>query len=293
MPDAITELSLVHNMGRVECHAFKVMLKILIISIVLGGLLWSRAYSQARMDSTGQKNKVDISNYLSLLDEKARLIKEHPSRNSTDSVIKSMSIGELKSAAGLMFRASDADAAGINDSLTARADRFMQDYSKGIRGGVKPGFVEVKILDEVKKQISSVVYALLQFDFLLDVRVTKVEAVPGGLSLMPNAKRTVVTASVLQVHKGTGKLKPGDQIQFYYYDIRLSHKVTFEPGRDYLIPLDYTLAWYTGFDKSETYYPIENGMLTDSSDLFGFGNRLELKTFEAKLDSLITEVKSW
>ncbi len=265
----------------------------LVLLILFDLMLWSPSFSQTKVESTGQKNRLDISNYLSILDEKARLVKENPSGKGADSVFRSMSMGELKNAASLMFKASDVDAVAIHDSLTARSDRFMQEYAKGIKGGIKPGLVQVKILNEVKKQISPAVYALLRFAYLLKVRVTKVDVVPGGLSLMPNAKRTVVTASVLQVYKGSGKLKPGDEIQFYYFDLWLNHPVAFKKGHEYLTPLEYDMALYAGLDRSDAYYPIENGELTDAYNLFGFGERLEFTTFEAKLDSLITEVKSW
>jgi hypothetical protein len=271
----------------------KFILMIMIICVIVGTLSWSQAYSQAKVESVGQKDKVAISNYLSVLDEKTHLFGNRKSKEESDAFFDAMNQEELKHTAHLMFDASDANAATLEDSLISRSRRIDQENVRGEKWGEKPGGIQQGVLNEIKRKISGPVSVLLRIAYLLKIQVSKVDAVPDTISGRFIFKKIVVTASVLRVYKGTGSLKPGDEVQFFYVASWVAHPITFKAGQEYLAPLNYDLKLYTSFDPTGGYYPIENGELNDAYNLFGFGKRLEFNTFETKLDSMIKEVKSW
>ncbi len=53
------------------------------------------------------------------------------------------------------------------------------------------------------------------------------------------------------------------------------------------------LALIMYLDKSQGFYPIENGYLIDTYNFFGFGKKIEYNVFDQNLRNKIAEIKSW
>ena len=169
----------------------------------------------------------------------------------------------------------------------------MDNFNSGKRHGLKPAFVQAQILDHIKAQTTHAQYALIEFDYLMVIRVERIDTMSAGLPLIPEARKILVTASVTHVFKGAGTFKPGDQVTFYFMDFWERRPVVMNIGGEYLVPLRFDKALYPNTDSANGYYPIVDGVLVDQFDLFGFGQRVAIKTFQSRMDSLVEDLRTW
>jgi hypothetical protein len=204
-------------------------------------ILRPQVYAQAKVESLSKNDRVAVSNYLSALDEKALALGKNPSRETINMVIGGMSMGELKHVSRLMYDASNADAVALQDSINAQAIEFYSTSAGNKNAGIKLGFVQAKILERIRKEVSPAVYALVRVPYFLRVQVIKVDTLMNELGITSahiSIPMTQITGSIVSAYKGVARFRPGDQIQFYFLNQCVTKGYSFKVGQDYLVPLD-------------------------------------------------------
>ncbi|MFZ1979584.1 MAG: hypothetical protein WAV76_16645 [Bacteroidota bacterium] len=280
----------------------------ILFCLLMTGFGYSAVFAQQNQDTISA-----VGSYTHFLDSHI-YSKEgvHLVPNQVANNVKYLQNNELKHAAKLMFEAYDADPIRIGIYFT---QRFLSiDSEKTIIRKTHPAFMEMKIQERIKTDISSGVYALVKIPYLLRIKVTNVKMVMGTEELSESekllrapfrSKMTIVSGVVQSVYKGSGRNKVGNNIEFQFYNSWINHNFKFVVGNDYLVPLEprealqsmneanYKNIFLMYLDRSEGYYPIVDKKIADLYNLFGFGQTLNYEDFERHLKASIQEIKSW
>jgi hypothetical protein len=271
-----------------------------IIFLLLLILLTTITFPQEKKSSAVHEYLKTIDSLINIAREKVESPDYKPSEEYLNKVIDKIDLTELKHIAGLMYKATDMDDIAIKDTDYVQAERVSKSLN-GISRELQSGRVRTRLWSAFNNKISPVVYALTRVAYFLRVNIDNIK-IGTPFEDLPQMKAPILTATIQQVYKGTGKYKAGDHIEFYYFaDWEVPHP--FEVGKDYFVPLEprglpplidksiLTLVPY--LNNSHGYYPILNGYLIENHNYFGYGKKVPYDIFEQKLRDKIKEVESW
>jgi hypothetical protein len=245
----------------------------LLVIILLSLLSTGKIFPQDSLLS-----KPEIKNYIQFLEkENGKLsLKE----------LKNKQIDYIKQIASLRYQAYDKDYIGMF--------RFMKSR-KGLGGAT---------LQAINKMLGEKVCTLIQASYLLEMKINSINNVQykhdGTISY-----KVEISASILDVLKGKNKFNLGDSIIFYYdsdirwtnYNFKLGETVFagFLTGEDNVMGINNALLYgndMNGEDASYGRYPIENGILIDRNNVWGYGRSVPWKEFKMKITQDINNIIS-
>ena len=232
--------------------------KVLLIILLLSFLSIGKIFPQ---DST--LFQPETKNYIQYL--------EKENKKSSEKDLMNQPLDSIKKIAGMWYQAGDKDYIGIHRYLKSR---------KGL-GGVT--------FQTIYKMLGPRVTELIQIGYLLEMKINSINKVefhsPSGFTY----PRVEINATILDAIKGSNKLKPGDSITFVYNGYLRRTDYNFQKGETIFagIRIDDDKNVITNFlyyknnekgkDASYGRYPIENGILIDRNNVWGYGKSVPWK----------------
>jgi hypothetical protein len=220
----------------------------------------------------------EIKNYIQFL--------EKENGKLTYKQLKNKQIDYIKQIASLRYQAYDKNYIGMFRYMKSR---------KGLGGAT---------LQAINKMLGEKVYTLIQASYLLEMKInsiTNMEYKHDGIII----HKVGISASILDIIKGIIKFKPGDSITFYYnIDIRETNynfkkgEIVFAgitTGEDRVYGIHNMLLYendMNGEDASYGRYPIENGILIDIDNAWGYGKSVPWEEFKKKITQDINNIIS-
>ncbi|MDR3609110.1 MAG: hypothetical protein P4L27_00940, partial [Ignavibacteriaceae bacterium] len=220
----------------------------------------------------------ELNNYIQFLDKEVGKPKKE--------VLKSLSLDKIKKIASLRYQAYD------KDFFNARKYLLKSRKESGIIG-------------IIREKMGDKVATLLWVNYLLKYKINSVNLVQHHSSAGFTYPRYEINATILDVIKGINKFKPGDTLMFFYIpggddipyvdfhegETVFSGFLTGEDKNGISIALFYENA-KGGSDASYGRYPIENGILIDSNNAWGYGKSVPWEEFKKKLTQDINNIIS-
>jgi len=282
-------------------------LKLLIIGMVCL-ILSPMIYSQEKTTALNPKTPEAVYSYMNLLDSLTVNTNNRISKLSKASTVtketflEPIGVNILKHVARIMYNAYDSDYMTTQNSLITKSQAIKNSKSKSeIRPGT-PIFIQSQLWERIQNSISPTVYGLVRVAYFLSIKINSVKIDTHTLGNGMPVPVNIINGTIEAVHKGSTTFKTGDNIDFYYYNQWVHKSINFEIGKEYFIPIeprgkylnfDNALALVAYLDKSDGYYPIDNGYLIDKYNFFGFGEKVEYNLFDQKLRNKIEEIESW
>jgi hypothetical protein len=248
--------------------------KLLLIIIFLSFLSISKIFPQ---DST--LSQPEIKNYIGFLEKVNGKLSEKDLMNQP--------LDSIKKIASLYYQACDKDCIGIK--------RYFRSI-KGLQG---------IIYTVLTKRLDTRVINLMDINYLLELRINSLITVQHhSLSANITYPRVEISATVIEALKGTNKFKPGDHITFVYNCHDRMTSYNFQEGETVFAAVDATddKDIVTNFlstgrhdgtrldNRSYGRYPIENGILIDNNNAWGYGKSVPWEEFKKKLTQDINEI---
>jgi hypothetical protein len=213
----------------------------------------------------------EIKNYIQFLEKENGKLSEKELMNQP--------LDYIKKIASMRYQAYDKDYIGTQRYFEKR---------KGLAG---------MTFAIISRKLGNRVANLIQVSYLLELQIYSIETIQHHSSINLNYPRVEIKAKVLEAIKGNSKFKSGDSITFYYnchnrltnYDFKndetvfaainvLDYKNTITNFLS-LGRYDGTMAENSSFGR----YPIENGILIDSDNAWGYGKSLPWEEFKGRL----------
>jgi hypothetical protein len=265
-------------------------------------------YSQEKTASIKPKTPEAVYSYMNLLDSLTVNANNRISKLSKASTVtketflEPIGVKGLKLVARIMYNAYDSDFMATQNSLLTRSEEIKNSKSNSETKPRTPIIIQGLLWDQIKNSISATVEGLVEVAYFLKIRINSVKIISHTMDNGMPVPVTINNGTIETVYKGNTTFKTGDNIDFYYYNNWVHKSINFEIGKEYFIPIEprgkflnyvNALALVVYLDKSEGYFPIDNGYLIDAHNFFGFGEKLDYRTFEQSLKNKIEEIKSW
>ena len=198
--------------------------------------------------------------------------------------LKNKPIDYIKQIASLRYQAYNKDYIGMF--------RYMKP-----RKGLEP-----TILHAIHEILGEKVCTLIEVSYLLEMKINSITNVQHQSDGFISYK-VEINASILDIIKGKNKFKPEDSITFYYdidirktnYNFKLGETVFagFLTGEDKSYGINNALLYgndMNGENASYGRYPIENGILIDRNNAWGYGTSIPWEEFKKKITQDINNI---
>ena len=240
-------------------------------------------------------------------------IKSYKSKKEVKADMDTISIGRLRNIAKQLYEVREENAVlaestfiaecKLSDSLNIQKWK----YNKDVKLFAKPSLTRNYLYSKISETLSHNVYPLILADYLLRVKILQINYVlrkdlnyETGI-YDPSMPSMEIKAKVLDIIKGDSRFYIGQEITFYYIIYWRSGN-SFVVNEECFVPLQARVApafhlneigLLASLDSSYGRYPIENNMIIDKDNYFGYGIKVPWNTFKSNLLELIKTIKTW
>jgi len=221
-------------------------------------------------------SKPEIKNYIQFLEKENGKLSEKELMNKP--------LDYIKKIASLRYQAYDKDYISIARLMKSR---------KGLGGGT---------LEAIDKMLGEKVTTLLRVHYLLEMKINSIKTEDYHSNSGITYPRVEINASILDIIKGINMFKQGDSITYCYSPELRTTNYRFQLGETVfaaIITADdkngiTDFLFYEndkkGEDASYGRYPIENGILIDRNNVWGYGKSVPWNEFKMKLTQDINNI---
>ncbi|MDR3609108.1 MAG: hypothetical protein P4L27_00930 [Ignavibacteriaceae bacterium] len=214
--------------------------------------------------------------------------------------IKNTSSEEIKKVASLMYKAFDKDYIGLKQYRGNKNKEWGKENGNKIKKqesvtSIKFGGIEGILWDKIENILGKGKLILIRVPFLLKVKIENIQST----KFHNTVAQIVVNAKVLEILKGNNNLSVGDNITFYYmkgwritnYNFHLGETVfvAIEPRSEGIALVTYNDNSHSS-DNSFGRYPIENGILIDKNNAWGYGKNISWQDFKVLIKQDINNI---
>lgn len=240
-------------------------------------------------------------------------IKSYKSKKEIKADLDTISIGRLRNIAKQLYEVREKNAVLAESTFVAECklsdslDIQKWKYQKDVQLFAKPSLTKHYLYNEISETLPQNVYPLILADYLMRVKILQINYVvrrdlnyETGI-YEPPLSSIEIKAEVLDIIKGDSRFFVGQEITFYYMSYWREGN-SFVENEDCFVLLQARLSpefhlnqigLLTYLDSSYGRYPIENNMIIDKDNYFGYGTKVYWNTFKDNLLELIKTIKTW
>jgi hypothetical protein len=275
-------------------------LKFILIGLLIYQSFSIMIYSQVKKKLIKGKDSTKIIECTQYFDSLCN-VQNKSSAKTADAVFRKITGDKLQHAANLIYSASDEDYSTYMNSLMSKSYKVSENLDFR---PFTPSYMRSQTLNKIRDSLSLPIYGLVAAAYFFRIKVNNIiKVVPPDFPSLC----IIVGGTIEEVFKGNSKYKIGNNVSFFFYDKWETDSVLhiYNIGQEYFVPLEprkggwlfpgeiNPLALIMYLDKSQGFYPIENGYLIDTYNFFGFGKKIEYNVFDQNLRNKIAEIKSW
>ena len=214
--------------------------------------------------------------------------------------IKNMLPEDIKKVASMMYKAYDRDYVGLINFSSEKNMEWERENANRLKRGElvttqKFGFVEKSLWDKIENTMGKRKLILIRVPFLVKVKIENIQ----DTKYHNIAAQVVIKAKVIDILKGDNDLSIDDNIGFYYMKGWRLTNYNFQIGETVFVAVEprsegNALVIYN--DRSENpdnsygRYPIQNGILIDRNNAWGYGKNISWEDFKVFIKQDINNI---
>ncbi len=279
----------------------------ILIPIVFISLLNIRLWAQPNSPNPVNHKLIKVAE-LTVLDS---IYDKFNNKETLEFFVKSGSQKEVKNIAKFFYLATEKDPVAKEKNFQKRLGNINTLKKRSLTSSTIPlGVVRSNLLMKMDTVLPHDFYSLASTDYLLKVKILsfktdKMLVNPEdktSFSVLYNKYECVIE----DIIKGSNRFSIGDKLTFFYVPF-LGHgpNKQFIINKSYFLPLEVTVGdgnydWLRlkfldnkSSNPSSGYFPIENNIVKDQNNYFGFGKDVLWENFKKNFTDDISIIKSW